>query len=67
MIMEESVEVRVAVHEAVCAQRYEAIEKRLDDGSKRMRNIEVWLYITLGAVLLGPGAMADVVKKLLGL
>jgi hypothetical protein len=65
--MEESVEVRVAVHEAVCAQRYEAIEKRLDDGSKRMRNIEVWLYITLGAVLLGPGAMADVVKKLLGL
>jgi hypothetical protein len=65
--MEESVEVRVAVHEAVCAQRYEAIEKRLDDGSKRMKNIEVWLYITLGAVLLGPGAMADVVKKLLGL
>jgi hypothetical protein len=65
--MEESVEVRVAVHEAVCAQRYEAIEKRLDDGSKRMKNIEIWLYITLGAVLLGPGAMADVVKKLLGL
>jgi hypothetical protein len=65
--MEESVEVRVAVHEAVCAQRYEAIEKRLEDGSKRMRNIEVWLYITLGAVLLGPGAMAEVVKKLLGL
>jgi hypothetical protein len=65
--MEESVEVRVAVHEAVCAQRYEAIEKRLEDGSKRMKNIEIWLYITLGAVLLGPGAMADVVKKLLGL
>jgi hypothetical protein len=55
------------VHEAVCAQRYEAIEKRLDDGSKRMSRIEIWLYITLGAVLLGPGAMADVVKKLLGL
>lgn len=65
--MEESVEVRVAVHEAVCAQRYEAIEKRLDDGSKRMSRIEIWLYITLGAVLLGPGAMADVVKNLLGL
>ncbi len=65
--MEESVEVRVAVHEAVCAQRYEAIEKRLDDGSRRMSRIEIWLYITLGAVLLGPGAMAEVVKKLLGL
>jgi hypothetical protein len=65
--MEESVEVRVAVHEAVCAQRYEAIEKRLEDGSKRMKNIEIWLYITLGAVLLGPGAMAEVVKKFFGL
>jgi hypothetical protein len=65
--MEESVEVRVAVHEAVCAQRYEAIEKRLDDGSRRMSRIEIWLYITLGAVLLGPGAMAEVVKKFFGL
>lgn len=65
--MEESVEIRVAVHEAVCAQRYEAIEKRLDDGSRRMSRIEIWLYITLGAVLLGPGAMAEVVKKLFGL
>jgi hypothetical protein len=65
--MEESVETKIAVHEAVCSQRYAAIEKRLEDGSKRMRNIEVWLYITLGAVLLGPGAMAEVVKKLLGL
>ena len=65
--MDNSVETRVAVHEAVCAQRYEAIEKRLDDGSKRMKNIEIWLYITLGAVLLGPGAMAEVVKKFFGL
>lgn len=65
--MEETVETRIAVHEAVCAQRYEAIEKRLEDGSKRMSRIEVWLYITLGAVLLGPGAMADVVKKVIGL
>jgi hypothetical protein len=67
LIVEESVEVRVAVHEAVCAQRYEAIEKRLDDGSRRMSRIEIWLYITLGAVLLGPGAMAEVVKKVFGL
>ena len=65
--MNEELEIDFAVHEAVCAQRYEAIEKRLEDGSKRMRNIEVWLYITLGAVLLGPGAMAEVVKKFFGL
>lgn len=65
--MEESSETRLAVHEAVCAQRYEAIEKRLEDGSRRMRNIEYLLYITIAAVLLGPGVAAEFVKKLLGL
>lgn len=64
---EEAVGTRLAVHEAVCAQRYEAIEKRLEDGSKRMRNIEYLLYITIAAVLLGPGVAAEFVKKLLGL
>lgn len=58
---------KLSTHEQVCSQRYEAIEKRLDEGSKRMSRIETWLYITLGAVLLGPGAMADVVKKVVGL
>lgn len=64
---EEAVGTRLAVHEAVCAQRYEAIEKRLEDGSRRMRNIEYLLYITIAAVLLGPGVAAEFVKKLLGL
>lgn len=65
--MEETVETRLAVHEAICAQRYEAIEKRLEDGSKRMRNIEYLLYITIAAVLLGPGVAALFLKKLLGI
>jgi uncharacterized membrane protein len=65
--MEETTETRLAVHEAVCAERYAAIEKRLENNNKRMSRIEIWLYITLGAVLLGPGAMAEVVKKLVGL
>lgn len=65
--MDHSLETKVAVHEAVCSERYAAIEKRLDDGSKRMKNIEILLYLTLGAVLLGPGAMADFVKKLFGM
>ena len=64
---EDNVETRFAVHEAVCAQRYEKIETRLEDGNRRMRNIEYLLYITIGAVLLGPGVAADFVKKLLGL
>lgn len=65
--MENSVETQFAVHEAICAQRYEAIEKRLEDGSKRMRNIEYLLYITIAAVLLGPGVAALFLKKLLGI
>lgn len=65
--MEENVETRLSVHEAICAQRYEGIERRLDEGGKRMRNIEILLYITIGAVLLGPGVAAMFVKKLLGI
>lgn len=65
--MEETVETRLSVHEAVCAQRYEGIERRLDEGSRRMSRIEYLLYITIGAVLLGPGVAAMFVKKLLGI
>jgi hypothetical protein len=67
MTMEQNIETRLSVHEAVCAQRYENIEKRLGDGSRRMRNIEWLLYITIAAVLLGPGVAAMFVKKLLGI
>jgi cell division protein FtsL len=64
---EESVETRLSVHEAICAQRYQGIENRLEDGSKRMTRIEYLLYITIAAVLLGPGVAAMFVKKLIGL
>lgn len=58
---------RLSVHEAVCAQRYESIQARFDDGSKRMTKIEYLLYVLLGVVLLGPGVAAEFVKKLLNL
>lgn len=64
---EESLETRLSVHEAVCAQRYEAIEKRLEEGSKRMTRIEYLLYITIAAVFLGPGVAAMFVKKVVGI
>lgn len=67
MTMEPNIETRLSVHEAVCASRYENIEKRFDDGSKRMQRIEWLLYITIAAVLLGPGVAAMFVKKLLGI
>ena len=57
---------RLSVHEAICAQRYEGIQARFDDGSKRMSRIEYLLYIVILAVLLGPGVAADFVKKVLG-
>jgi hypothetical protein len=62
-----SVDTKLSVHEAVCAQRYERINESLDNGKKRMAKIELLLYITIAAVLLGPGVAAEFVKKLLGL
>lgn len=58
---------RLSVHEAICAQRYEGIQARFDDGSKRMTKIEYLLYVLLGVVLLGPGVAAEFAKKLLNL
>ena len=58
---------RLGIHEAICAQRYDSIQARFDDGSKRMTKIEYLLYIVIVAVLLGPGVAATVVKKIFGL
>ena len=58
---------RLSVHEAVCAQRYEGIQARFDDGSKRMTKIEYLLYAVIVLVLFGPGVAAEFVKKILGL
>jgi hypothetical protein len=58
---------RLSVHEAICASRYENIQARFDDGSKRMTKIEYLLYVVIIAVLLGPGVAAEFVKKLIGI
>jgi len=58
---------RLSVHEAVCAQRYEGIQARFDEGSKRMTKIEYLLYAVIVLVLFGPGVAAEFVKKILGL
>jgi len=58
---------RLSVHEAICASRYESIQARFDEGSKRMTKIEYLLYALIAAVLLGPGVAAEFVKKLIGL
>ena len=58
---------RLSTHEQICAQRYEGIQARFDDGSKRMTKIEYLLYIVIASVLLGPGVAAVIVKKVFGL
>jgi hypothetical protein len=65
--MSETVETKLAVHEAICAERYQRIDGQLTSGDKRMAKIEYLLYAVMAAVLLGPGVAADFVKKLLGL
>jgi hypothetical protein len=60
-------EAKLMTHEAVCAQRYESINRALENGSARMTKIEYYIWVVLAAVLLGPGAAAEFFKKLIGL
>ena len=57
-------EAKLATHEAICAERYEGIQKSFADGSKRMNRIEYLLYGVIVCVLFGPGVAAEFIKKL---
>jgi hypothetical protein len=65
--MADEVDKRLSVHEAVCLERYNNIDKSLRDGDKRMTKIEYLLYAVIIAVLFGPGVAAEFVKKIFGL
>lgn len=65
--MTEDTTTKIAVHEAVCAERYAAIEKSFIDGDKRMTRIEYLLYAVIVCVLFGPGVAGELIKKILGL
>jgi hypothetical protein len=65
--MDADTDKRLAVHEAICAERYSAIASTLKDGDKRMTKIEYLLYALMIAVLLGPGVAAEFIKKIFGL
>jgi hypothetical protein len=66
-IQMDDLEKNFAVHEAICAQRYENIQNALKDGDRRMTKIEYLLYAVIVVVLFGPGVAAEFVKKFLGL
>jgi hypothetical protein len=63
----DATEARLSTHEQICAHRYEGIQARFDEGSKRMTKVEYLLYAVIAAVLLGPGVAAEFVKKFFGL
>jgi hypothetical protein len=65
--MSDEVDKRLAVHEAVCLERYNSIDRSLRDGDKRMTKIEYLLYAVMICVLFGPGVAGEFVKKFLGL
>ena len=62
----EEITTRIAVHEAICAERYKNIEIALAAGEKRMTKIEYLLYAVIACVLLGPGVAATFIHKLFG-
>ena len=64
---EQSIETKLAVHEAICSERYNRIDGSLRDGDKRMTKIEYLLYVVIAVVLMGPGVGAEFMKKLFGL
>ena len=65
--MDADIDKRLSVHEAICLERYNNIDKSLRDGDRRMTKIEYLLYGVILCVLFGPGVAAEFVKKILGL
>ena len=56
----------LAVHVAVCDERYTHIAESLKNGEKRMAKIEYLLYGVMIMVLLGPGVAAEFFKNMFG-
>ena len=65
--MSDDTDIRLAVHEAVCAERYNSIKDSLEKGSNRMQKIEILMYVIMVLVLLGPGVAAELIKKFIGM
>ena len=57
----------LAVHVAVCDERYRRIEQCLRDGERRMTKIEFLIYGVMLLVLLGPGVAGQFFHKVFGL
>jgi len=56
----------LAVHVAVCDERYKHIADSLREGEKRMTKIEYLIYGVMLLVLLGPGVAGAFFKHFFG-
>ena len=57
----------LAVHVAVCEERYAHIAQLLKDGEKRMTKIEYLIYGVMLLVLLGPNVAGTFFHKFFGI
>ena len=57
----------LAVHVAVCDERYKNIADMLKEGDRRMTKIEYLIYAVMALVMFGPGVAAQFFHKFFGL
>jgi len=57
----------LAVHVAVCDERYRQIADMLKEGDRRMTKIEYLIYAVMVMVMFGPGVAAQFFHKFFGL
>jgi hypothetical protein len=57
----------LAVHVAVCDERYRNIEESLKSGERRMTKIEYLIYAVMALVMFGPGVAAQFFHKVFGI
>jgi hypothetical protein len=60
-------EKELAVHIAVCDERYRNIELSLKNGERRMTKIEYLIYAVMALVMFGPGVAAQFFHKFFGI
>ena len=57
----------LAVHVAVCDERYKNIADMLKEGDRRMTKIEYLIYAVMALVMFGPGVAAQFFHKIFGI
>ena len=54
---------KLETHEAVCAERYKALDIRLAMGTNRMQRIEYLLYGVVALIVFGEGTVLEFIAR----